>query len=62
MMTFATVRYLGTTGATFTNDKTYDFVDWLTVIGDDGSIQPMSIGTDWEFVSVFVLSPKQVYP
>lgn len=56
------MKYLGTSGATFTNNAIYDIVSWNgsspIVIGDNGTVQTAAVGPDWEIHSLSVLSLK----
>ncbi len=61
------VKYVGTTGATFTNNAVYDVLSWgggsATVKGDNDSIQLVNPNDpDWDLEYLAVWELKQLYP
>jgi hypothetical protein len=66
-MQIARIKYVGTTGATFTNNAVYDVVSWsgstATVKGDNDTVQGVALSSpDWELEYLAVMELKQLYP
>lgn len=63
-MIIGSMRYLGSTGGTFTNNAVYKIVGWngdsAIVIGDNDTIQTAAVGTDWAVEELLVISLEQL--
>lgn len=66
-MQIAKVKYVGTTGATFTNNQVYDVLGWsgagATIVASNGTFHNVTPNDpDWELEYLAVLELKQLYP